>query len=211
MGTALVWGVTGGIGKAVAAELLRRGWVVLGTTRSTMAPDMAGVHLLTADVADPLSVRQAVFNAAQEVEQLDLLVYAAGDIVAAPIGEMAPEDFGRMISTNLTGAYLAVHHSLPLLAPDAPIVLIGAIQERLRLPGLSAYAAAKAGLEAFAEALGKEERKRRVLLVRPGAVDTPLWQKVPLKLPPNALEADEVAIRLFKAVEAGEKGVLDLT
>ena len=60
------------------------------------------------------------------------------------------------MTANLSGAYLATHHSLPLLAEDAHLVFLGAVSERLRLPGLSAYAAAKAGLEAFGEALGKE-------------------------------------------------------
>ena len=44
---------------------------------------------------------------------------------------------------------------------NAHIIFIGAVSERLKLPGLSAYAASKAGLEAFAEVLGKEERKKR--------------------------------------------------
>ena len=70
-------------------------------------------------------------------------------------------------------AFLATHFSMPLLAQNAHLVYLGAVSERLRLPGLSAYAAAKAGLEAYAEALKKEERKRRITVVRPGAVATP--------------------------------------
>lgn len=69
------------------------------------------------------------------------------------------EDY-RILDANLTGGYNTVHYSLPLLTPDAPLVFLGAVSGRMRLPGLSAYAAAKAGLEAFAEAQRKEERKR---------------------------------------------------
>ena len=49
-------------------------------------------------------------------------------------------------------------------------------------------------LEAFAEALGKEERTRKVLVVRPGAVDTPLWQKVSMRLPKGAWQAVETTL-----------------
>ncbi len=88
---------------------------------------------------------------------------------------------------------------------------VGAVSERLRLPGLSAYAAAKAGLEAFAEALGKEERKRRVTVVRPSAVDTRLWDNVPMRLPAHAASPEKVAGRILEAHESGFKGVLNLT
>ena len=115
------------------------------------------------------------------------------------------------MNANLLGAYLTTHHSLPLLAPDATLIYLGAISERLRLPGLSAYAAAKAGLEAFAEALRKEERKRRVLVVRPGAVDTALWDKVPMRLPKDAAAPQKVARRILQAYEDGTSGILDLT
>ena len=103
-----------------------------------------------------------------------------------------------------------MHYSLPLLTADAPLVFLGAVSERLRLPGLSAYVAAKAGLEAFAEVLRKEERKRRVILVRPGAVNTAFWQKVPFRMPANALSPEEVAERVVAAVENGREGTLDL-
>jgi short-subunit dehydrogenase len=88
---------------------------------------------------------------------------------------------------------------------------LGAVSERLRLPKLSAYAAAKAGLEAFVEALRKEERRRQVMLVRPAAVATPLWDKVPMSLPTNAPSPEKVAKRILKAYHEGHTGQLDLT
>ena len=90
------------------------------------------------------------------------------------------------------------------------ILFIGAISERLRLPGLSAYAASKVGLEAFAETLGKEERKKRITVIRPGAVATPFWDKVPLRLPKDAAPADKVAERIYEAYLAEHKWQLDL-
>ena len=210
MATAMVWGAAGGIGRALVDELLSREWTVVAVSRDEDALAARVACSLRADVADPFSVQRAVQAAGHEVDEIALWVYAAGDIVAAPVEEMAPAVWGRILSANLTGAYQATHYSLPLLAPDAHLIFIGAISERLRLPGLSAYAAAKAGLEAFAEALRKEQRRRRVTIVRPAAVATPLWDKVPLRLPKDAPPPSKVAGRILAAYDEGHSGVLDL-
>lgn len=207
---ALVWGAAGGIGRAIAGRLTADDWQVAAFSRHPEELGEAAAYSFAADVADPFAVQRAVLAASQEAGEAALFVYAAGDITSEPMREMAPGAFRRIIDANLTGAYHAAHHSLPLLAADAPMVFIGAVSERMRLPGLSSYAAAKAGLEAFAEALRKEERKRRVIVVRPSAVSTGFWQKVPFKMPGNALSPEAVAEKVVAAVNAGHQGVLDI-
>jgi hypothetical protein len=88
---------------------------------------------------------------------------------------------GHALVSNLTGAHLAAHYSEPLLVS-----------------------------EAFAEVLAKEERRCRVIVVRPVAVDTPLWTKAPFKLPPSALTPAEAAERILSACRSGQRGVLAL-
>ncbi len=97
-----------------------------------------------------------------------------------------------------------------LLVADASLIFLGARSERLYLPRLSAYAAAKAGLDSFVEVLAKEERQRRVTLVHPVAVDTPLWEKVTFKLPAGAMSSDEAVQRILSAYRDGHRGQLDL-
>lgn len=208
--TALIWGAAGDIGRALVNKLKADGWQIIAVSRRE--DDLGGVAdlALAADVADPFAVQRAVLAAGQEAGEAGLFVYAAGDIAAEPAARMAPETFRRILDANLTGAYHAYHYSQPLLAADAVLVFVGAVSERMRLPGLSAYAAAKAGLEAFAEALRKEERKRRVLVVRPGAVRTKFWQKVPFRMPGNALAPEQVAEKIVEAIGAGQQGTLDL-
>lgn len=96
------------------------------------------------------------------------------------------------------------------MTADAHIVFLGAVSERLRLPGLAAYASAKAGLEAFAEVLRKEQRRRRVTLVRPKAVDTPLWEKVPFSVPHGAMSPERLVESVVQANQDGHSGVLNL-
>lgn len=206
---ALVWGAAGGIGRALTMKLANLGWQVHAVSRSG-APVDGAAQVVEADVADSYSVHNAVLEIAQVVSDIDLFLYAAGDIVAEECDSLPPEVWRRIIDANLTGAYLTTHHSLPLLAADGHLMFIGAVHERMRLPGLTAYAASKAGLEAFADALRKEQRGRRVSVVRPGAVDTPFWKNVPFRLPKNALTPEALADGVLAAHLAGQHGQLDL-
>jgi NAD(P)-dependent dehydrogenase (short-subunit alcohol dehydrogenase family) len=207
--TAIVWGAGGGIGAALVRKLAGDGWRVLAVTRQP--EDVEGAAAcFDANAAEPFSVQRAVMAAGQEAGEVDLFIYCAGDITAQPVAEMTPEVWKRIMDANLNGAFYATHHSLPLLAPAAPLVYIGAVSERMRLPGLSAYAAAKAGLEAFADALRKEERKRKVIVLRPGAVNTDFWQKVPFKMPATALSAEQVAEKALETIGNGAQGNVDL-
>ncbi len=206
----MIWGASGGIGRALAVRLMAEGWTVVGVSRHPDDLDGVVTHAIEGDTADPHAVQRAVMAAAMEIEAVDLWVYAAGDILSAGVEEMGIDGWRRILDANLTGAYLTAHHSLPLLAEDAHMVFLGAVSERLHLPGLSAYAAAKAGLEAFADTLRKEQRRRRVTVVRPGAVLTPLWDKVPMTAPKDSMTPEAVAAKVLEAYHGGHKGVLDL-
>ncbi len=210
MPTSLIFGASGGIGRALVQKLTGDGWTVGAVSRHPH--DLADLteFRYTADIADAFAVQQAVYATAQELPPVDLWIYAAGDILSMPVAEMTADAWQRVLTANLSGAYLATHYSLPLLAERAHLMYIGAYSEKLRLPGLTAYAAAKAGLEAFAAAFAKEQRKLRVTVVRPAAVDTPLWRKMPARLPKNALTPDALAGRIIAAYHAGTEGALDV-
>lgn len=208
--TALVWGAAGGIGRALIQALHAAGWSTGAICRNTAALVEPIDFCYEADVADDFAVQGAVYAAAQQLASVDLWIYAAGDIVSSPVANMDDHTWQRILDANLSGAFRTIHHSLPLLSERAHIVFIGAYSERLQLPGLAAYAAAKAGLEAFAVALSKEERKRRVTVVRPGAVVTPLWDKMPVRLPRSAMQPADLAAKILQAHLDGHNGTLDL-
>ncbi|MCO5186940.1 MAG: SDR family NAD(P)-dependent oxidoreductase [Anaerolineae bacterium] len=211
MKTALVWGATGGIGRAVTELLLTTGWQVVAFSRQPQHLDGIATFSFEANFANPASVDHALYNAALMIDEADLFIYTAGDIAQAKVENMDSAEWQRIIDANLTGPYLTTHASLPLLTPDAHLFFIGAISERLQLPSLSSYAAAKAGLEAFAATLAKEQRKRKVTVVRPGAVDTPFWDKVTLRKPADAAPPDRIAQRIMTAYNQGTTGHLDIT
>lgn len=209
MKSALIWGAGGAIGGAIAERLRQDGWQVLAAGRQLEKMERLGELVFEVELGDPFSVQAAVTAMSQQASEVDLWVYAAGDIVSQKVAEQSPADWKRLLDANLNGAFLATHYSYPLLAEKCHLFYLGALSERMRLPGLAAYAAAKAGLEALAEVVRKESR-RKVSVVRPGAVDTPFWGKVPFRLPAHPLSQGEVASQILQAYQDGHSGNLDL-
>lgn len=206
----MVWGASGGIGEALVERLIADGWTVVAIARDTGKLAYLTPHVIVADVSKRSEVEQVVITTGYSLDQIDLWIYTVGDIVSDKVETMTPTVWNRILDANLTGAYLTAHYSMPLLAPEAHMFFVGAISERMQIPGLSAYAAAKAGLEAFAEALRKESRKRRVTVVRPGAVNTSFWDKVTFKMPATAMSPSDLAQKIIGAYAEGHSGRLDL-
>ena len=197
----VIWGA-GGIGSALARLMIQNGWRVAVAGRHTAALQDTSAFLIETDLASPAAVQAASVEISQEMGPLDWWVYAAGDILSKPTASLSPEEWQRILNANLNGVFLTAHFSQSLLTSSAPLYILGAVNERMRLPGLSAYAAAKAGVEALGEVLRKELR-RPVVIIRPGAVDTPLWAKVPFRLPAHSLKSTELAERLYEAYQGG--------
>jgi NAD(P)-dependent dehydrogenase (short-subunit alcohol dehydrogenase family) len=210
MGTAIIWGASGGIGRAVLTKLKSEGFATIAVAREPQKFSPSADFVFEADFSNPVQVEQVVYRISQEVEQIDFWCYAGGDILSAKAAEMNPLEWNRILFANLSGAFFTYRFSQPLMAENAHLFFLGAVSERLRLPGLSVYAAAKAGLEAFVAALGKEERKKRITIVRPGAVQTELWEKIPMRLPVDAASPEKVALKIWEAYQTDHKGQLDL-
>ena len=208
--TAMIWGSSGGIGQAIATHLEQNGWTVVGISRQADVSAPPARPTFGADVSQEFEVATAVQAASMEVNQIDLWIYAVGDIETTAVTDLTLDSWQRILDANLTGPFLTTKHSLPLLAEKAHLFYFGAVSERLKLPKFAAYVAAKAGLEAFVASLQKEHRNKKISLVRPGAVATPFWDKLPLRLPKDAAAPEKVAQRILAAYDEGHRGQLDL-
>jgi len=214
MQTALIWGADGEIGRELVDTLSKRGWRVLGIARGAAALSNMGIESYRAELSCEADVAAAALWAAQQSEgAVNLWVYTAGDIgdvVYKSLAKTTASEWERIFGANVTGAHLAVTHSLALVPSGGHLVFIGAYVDRIALLKLGAYAASKAALDAYVTALAKEVRDRRVTNVRVGnvwvgEVDTPLWREVPIRLAPF-----EVAAAVLRAYAEGHKGNLDL-
>lgn len=210
MKTVIIWGSEGGIGRAILQEFLDQGWQTIAAARQLSEISDQAHFAYAADFTQPGQVDRIAEALAQQGVEIDVFVYAAGDIGAVNISGADQARWLEILENNLTGVFQTLRASLPLLVEEGHIFFLGAVSERLKLPGLTAYVAAKAGLEALAVSLSKEERKKKVTVIRPGAVDTEIWEKVPFKKPSHTYQPAQVAERIWQAYEQGETGQVDL-
>ncbi|KAI0159213.1 short-chain dehydrogenase/reductase [Pestalotiopsis sp. NC0098] len=196
--TVLITGCSdGGIGAALAAEFHRRGCRVFATARNVdkmQSLRALRIEAVAMDVTSDASIAQAV----AEVERataggsLDLLVNNAGVHHFMPFADSKPEDFRRVIDTNITAVFVVTHAFLPLLMRARGVVAnIGSVQEVFCLPFQSAYNASKAAVHAMAHTLRVELKPLgvRFVTVVTGGVKTRLYDNAPVELPADSLYA----------------------
>jgi len=185
---AVVTGGTRGIGLAIAEALLARGASVavsgrtnehLDTARSRLAPvSDAGARLeaIVADVRDEAQVRRLIDRAASRFGGLDVLVNNAGIGLFEDIANLSPDDWRRVIETNLNGVFYGCRAAIPHLRTRGGgwIFNISSLAGKNAFKGGGAYCASKAALNAFSEVLMQEVRydNIRVSYIMPGSVDT---------------------------------------
>lgn len=210
MPEALIWGASGGMGQALTRLLKEQGWKVYAAARTTSnVPDVADTTF-EFDAATPYDYKEIAMLIAQESDGLDLVAYMAGNLAYDKLVKMGYEGWMATLDSNLNGAYLAANHSLNLMNKGAHLFFIGAYVDHIELPKMGAYAAAKAGLEELALLLAKENRRKNITLVRPGAVNTPFWKQVSFSMPDDAKDPSVVAQAIWDKYKSGEGGDLDL-
>lgn len=171
--TAVVTGGEGSIGHELVSLLLARGIRVISADRCPSgAPLPSGTDNLYSfhsyEAQDPASAEALISTA----EHIDYLVLAAGIYPESALSAMADEDWQRTIDVNLTGSYLMLQRSLPVLAQDASVVLLSSIAGMRGSRNHAHYAASKAGLLGLARSVMWElGSARRINVVSPGIID----------------------------------------
>jgi uncharacterized protein len=184
--TALITGASAGIGRAFAQELAKRGMNVILVARSSqqlysLASDLHQTYGIRAEVvvAD-LSLDGAaamVYKTVQERQlQVDLLINNAGFINYAPFESIAPDRDRAQVMVNITAVVDLTHTFIPdMLARGSGAVLnVASNGAFYPMPYMAVYAATKAFVLSFSEALWAEYRMRglRVLALCPGPTKT---------------------------------------
>lgn len=185
---ALVTGGGTGFGLAAAVALAEQGAhvVVCGRRAGKLATAVArisakaaaDVYATSADVADPASVRALLDTVAARHSRLDVLVNNAAVLHPGLLGDVEPAELHAMVTTNLLGPLLVTHAALPLMKRGAygRIVNVTSGLGWKVQPGYAAYAATKAGLNAFTRNLAAELRGWDILVnaLDPGVAKTEL-------------------------------------
>jgi NAD(P)-dependent dehydrogenase (short-subunit alcohol dehydrogenase family) len=110
-----------------------------------------------ADVTDPEQLAAAVDGAVARFGGLDVVIANAGVANVGTIGSMAVADFERVVEVNLLGVWRTVRATLPhVIERQGYVLAISSMSAVVHLPLMGPYTMAKAGVEAFADALRME-------------------------------------------------------
>lgn len=210
----ILFGGTSGIGAAAARQLAERGAKVVAISRdpSKAGDPGPGIILEKCDVRDGAAV--AALLKAQA--PYDVLISAAtgGDRAVGPFLEMDMDGFKNSFD-KLWGYATVVRYGTEHLSKDGCIVLVSGAPARRARPGQIAIGSVGAAVEQFARTIAREIAPRRINVVSPGQIDTPMvslqgdarremyTKATANNLIPRAGTADEVAQAIVFAVENG--------
>lgn len=180
---AVVTGGGRGIGRAVAAALVKAGAAVTVIGRNAASLDQAvaagDAHAgEVADVTDLEAVKAAIEKAADRLGPVDLMIANAGTAISAPFLKTGPDVFRQMLDVNLLGVTNAAQAVLGPMQERGfgRIVAVASTAGLKGYPYVSAYCAAKHAVVGFVRALALETARTGVTVnaVCPGFTDTDL-------------------------------------
>ncbi|MBM7047815.1 SDR family NAD(P)-dependent oxidoreductase [Rhizobium lusitanum] len=213
-GTILLIGASRGLGHAMAAELLKTGWNVVGTTRPvegrTELHDLADenldrVEVETVDICEPEQI--AALRARLSGRVFDILFVNAGTANANPnetIGEVSTEEFVRVMVTNALGPMRTVEALQDLVPADGLIGVMSSGQGSIANNtngGFEVYRGSKSALNQYMRSYAARHASepRALVLMAPGWIRTALGG-------PNAPLSMEEAIPSVAEVLLAKRG-----
>src|SRR4051795_9041878 len=210
-----VWLVTGagrGMGIDIVKAALAAGQAVVATGRNTDAVaralgEAANLLVVKLDVTRPDDAKAAVAAAVARFGRIDVLVNNAGNFYAGFFEELSPDDFRAQIETNLFGPVNVTRAVLPVMRAQRHGLIV-TISSTGGISGeafVSAYSAAKFGIEGWMESLAPEVAPFgiRTMLVEPGFFRTELLTDESTKWPEASI--DDYAENTRQTVSAWKK------
>ena len=184
----LVTGASTGIGRKITERLAAHGYFVYAGARKNAdlraLNALARVQAVRLDVTKPEEIDAAVKTVTQGGRELYGLVNNAGIASAAPLIDMAPEEFDLTMNVNVYGPYRVTRAFAPLIVgAKGRIVNIGSIRGILSDTDLGAYQMSKHALESFTDVLAQELAPSgvSVSLVDPGSYNSEIEKNAALR------------------------------
>lgn len=183
---AVVTGGASGIGRAFCEHLAGTGWQVACFDIRQPPESHESVSAFVGDVAEIVDWQRLQAQLRLEWPRLDLLVNAAGVLVAGDLADCSPPDIERLVRVNLLGTTWGCRELAPWLAQSPStaggfpaIINVASIFALVSPPGFAAYAASKGAVIALSEALRGELHPRGigVTVAIPGVATTSLFDR----------------------------------
>lgn len=188
MQSLLITGASSGIGRACALYFAGQGWRVFAGVRQNADAErlrsQGGENLtpLFLDVTQAEQISEAAQIVAGELEGqgLTALINNAGIAFPGPLAYVPLADLEKHLAVNVTGQIAVTQAFLPLLRrAGGRVVMMSSMGGKNAIPFFGAYCGSKFALEGISDALRLELRPLgvRVIVLEPGAIDTPIWEK----------------------------------
>ncbi|HWL05454.1 MAG TPA: acetoacetyl-CoA reductase [Xanthobacteraceae bacterium] len=188
---ALVTGGTRGIGKAIAAQLKKDGFLVAagysGNEKAAQAcADELGVMIIKGNVGVFEDCQRAARTVTEALGPIDILVNNAGITRDGFFHKMTPEQWSDVIRVNMDSIFNMTRQVIEGMRERnfGRIINISSINGQKGQAGQTNYSAAKAGMIGFTKALAQENARKGVTVncIAPGYTDTEMVQAVPEKV-----------------------------
>ncbi len=197
---AIVTGSSSGLGLEISKSLLQSGFTVFGGSRSGTELEHENFYDVELDISVPASVEEFYETVREFTAQVHLVVNNAGICEMASVGETSAEVFEQHLATNTLGPFLLFQGLESFLVKnETHVVSILSTAAHYGYPNVAAYNASKFGQLGLIESLKKEwkEHKVRFTNLFPGAIDTPLWDKLGTKFSREKMLRSEDFMAVF--------------
>lgn len=224
MNATLITGASGGIGEEFARQLARRGDNLVlvarsGERLSTLANELGRAHNIHAhsiplDLTEADAPQQLFDETTRRNLEINFLINNAGFGSLGEFTTFAPERDEEMIRLNITSLVALTHLYLrPMQARKAgAIINVASTAAFQAVPYMATYAATKAFVLSFSEALAEEQRATgvRIMALCPGATDTNFFKAAEGERPPlRIIETPEAVVNTaLRALERGHSSVI---
>ena len=212
----IVTGGSSGIGYHLVKRLgaVSRVIILARSAEQTDLVDNADVFGVNADVRSLKQLLHAKekITSTLHIEQIDGLINCAGIGYSQPLRELTEQDYENVFSTNVKGLMFATKTFLDLLKDQTGIICnISSIAGIKGFSEWSLYCASKFAIEGFTQSIRHELRPRgiRVMSVRPGSVDTPIYAHLSTEEKRNFIDPATIARIIVELFDISQKAVVE--
>ena len=184
---AIISGASRGLGKSIAIALAENGYICVITyaNNPTKADEvLQQIHriggdaiAIKADVSNHAEIKNLFETVKNKFGQINVVINTAGISILKPLEQFQPDEFSKVIETNVTGTYNILHQASKHIEKGGKILTFSSNVVGTLPVNYSIYAASKAAVESMSKVFSKELRGKEVTvnIISPGPTATEMF------------------------------------